>query len=135
MEEAPPVASARPQRLQLDIDGMHCANCVVAVGRCLRKLPDVQSVSASYPPGRAILTSVGSLDLDRLKDALGAEAYTVSTVREVDETVATDKGLRKYLEIAAAFVILIGIALALQRFQLLPRGFNVSDQMSYGLIF
>src|SRR6185295_16920124 len=44
-------------------------------------------------------------------------------------------GLRHYLEIGAAFVILIGVALALQHFQLIPRGFSVSDQMSYGLAF
>jgi uncharacterized protein len=135
MEEASQVAPARPQYLQLDIDGMHCANCVVAVERCLKNLPDVQGVWASYPPGRAILTSAGPLDLERVKDALKAEAYTVSTVREVDETAAPKDWLRKYLEITAAFVILTAIALALQRFQLLPRGFNVSDQMSYGLVF
>ena len=45
------------------------------------------------------------------------------------------KEVRDYAEIAAAFVILIAIALALQHFHLLPRGFSVSDQMSYGLVF
>jgi sulfite exporter TauE/SafE len=42
---------------------------------------------------------------------------------------------RDYIEIGAAFVILVGIVLALDRFDLLPQHLSLSDEMSYGLVF
>src|SRR5687767_7784291 len=42
---------------------------------------------------------------------------------------------RDYLEIGAAFLIIIAILLALGRFGVLPTEFGVSDTMSYGLVF
>src|SRR5262249_10210758 len=42
---------------------------------------------------------------------------------------------RDYLEIGAVFVVLAALVLLLGHFQLLPRGFSVSDTMSYGLVF
>jgi sulfite exporter TauE/SafE len=42
---------------------------------------------------------------------------------------------RDYLEIGAAFLIILAILLALGRFDLLPTQFGVSETMSYGLVF
>jgi sulfite exporter TauE/SafE len=42
---------------------------------------------------------------------------------------------RDYIEIGAAFVIIAGIVLALDRFDLLPQRLALSDQISYGLVF
>ena len=42
---------------------------------------------------------------------------------------------RDYVEIAAAFAIIIGVLFALGRFGLLPNQFGVSETMSYGLVF
>jgi sulfite exporter TauE/SafE len=42
---------------------------------------------------------------------------------------------RDYAEIAAAFLIVIGILIALGQFDLLPKRFGVSETMSYGLVF
>jgi len=42
---------------------------------------------------------------------------------------------RDYIEIAAAFAIIIGVLLALGNFDLLPNQFGVSETMSYGLVF
>jgi len=42
---------------------------------------------------------------------------------------------RDYAEIGAAFVILAGIVLALDRLDLLPQHLALSDKMSYGLVF
>jgi uncharacterized protein len=48
----------------------------------------------------------------------------------------TDRNSRRdYIEIGAAFVILAGIVLALDRFDLLPQRLSLSDEMSYGLVF
>src|SRR3954470_24332144 len=42
---------------------------------------------------------------------------------------------RDYVEIGAAFLIILAILLALGRFDLLPTHFGVSETMSYGLVF
>jgi sulfite exporter TauE/SafE len=42
---------------------------------------------------------------------------------------------RDYIEIGAAFVILAGLVLALDRLDLLPQRLALSDEMSYGLVF
>lgn len=42
---------------------------------------------------------------------------------------------RDYAEIGAAFLIIIGVLVALQRLDLLPGQLGVSDSMSYGLVF
>lgn len=42
---------------------------------------------------------------------------------------------RDYAEIAAAFVVIIGVLIVLNEFDLLPKQFGVSETMSYGLVF
>jgi sulfite exporter TauE/SafE len=42
---------------------------------------------------------------------------------------------RDYVEIGAAFLVLVGILFALSRFDLLPQRLTISDEMSYGLVF
>src|SRR5262245_1206632 len=78
MQEVNTGEPTTPQYLRLTIHGMHCPHCVVAVERSLAKLPDVKGVQASFPPGAAIVTHEGGLDLDGVKDALKAEGYTVT---------------------------------------------------------
>ena len=41
---------------------------------------------------------------------------------------------RDYVEIGAAFAILVGVVLALDGLDLLPQSLAVTDQMSYGLV-
>jgi hypothetical protein len=50
------------------------------------------------------------------------------------QTDTTKNSARDYLEIAAAFLIIVAILLALGRADLLPKQFGVSENMSYGLI-
>jgi uncharacterized protein len=116
------------------IGGMHCGNCILAVESRLRQLPGIQNVTASYPPGRAAITHLGELSLNHVAEALKADGYTVSTF-EPGAVTDPPKGMRHYVEIAAAFAILVGLALALQHFHLLPRGLGISDHMSYGFVF
>lgn len=54
---------------------------------------------------------------------------------QVLPTRADRNSRRDYIEIGAAFVILAGIVLALDRFDLLPQRLALSDQISYGLVF
>src|SRR4030081_1088545 len=47
----------------------------------------------------------------------------------------TKNSPRDYVEIAAAFLIIVAILLVLGQLDLLPRQFGVSETMSYGLVF
>ena len=121
--------------LRADISGMHCVNCVVAVERHLKALPQVESASVAYPSGKAVITHTGELDIAALQNALSAEGYGLSRATSEQKVIRRRNTSRDYLEIGAVFVVLAAIALALQRFHLLPWGLSVSDQMSYGLVF
>ena len=132
MQNATTAPTSRPRHLRFDLDGMHCANCVIAVERRLKQMPGVEAVRASYPPGRAVVT--GDIDIARASEALQSDGYMVSHVEPVEE-VALPKTSRDYLEIAAALLILAGIAFALQHFHLMPRWLTISEEMSYGLVF
>src|SRR3977135_352844 len=47
----------------------------------------------------------------------------------------TKNSPRDYVEIGAAFLIIVAILLVLGRLDLLPNQFGVSETMSYGLVF
>jgi uncharacterized protein len=51
------------------------------------------------------------------------------------KTNMTKSSSRDYLEIGAAFLIVIAVIFALRQLDLLPRQFGVSETMSYGLVF
>ena len=56
---APAAATVPAQQLatlNLRVDGMTCGGCAAFVQNALQKVPGVQSASASYPQGRAVVT-------------------------------------------------------------------------------
>jgi uncharacterized protein len=129
----PQTTPANSDVLHAAIGGMHCGNCIVAVERRLKTLPGILDVRVKYPPGLATITLEDEINVAELEKALQADGYTIKVVGQ-GESAPRASG-RHYLEIAVAFAILIGLALTLQHFQLIPRGLGVSDQMSYGLAF
>lgn len=117
------------------IGGMHCINCPGLVEHRLMALPEVKSAEVTYPSGRAVITHEGEADIAALQRALQADGYTLKP-GEIDRAPSQNEhGLGRYLEIGGAFLVVIAIALALHRFDLLPRGLSVSTEMSYGLVF
>lgn len=122
-------SSTLPATTHANISGMHCGNCVAMVERIIKAQANVTSAQVTYPPGLVIISHTGPLDAKALATALKSEGYTFSI------TDAPVGGNGRYLEILATFVVLIGIVFILQHFALIPRGFSVSDEMSYGLAF
>ena len=123
--------------LELDIAGMHCANCEILIERRLRNIPGVVGARASQRKGKAEIDYVGELDLEAVQRAIEEEGYTVSPWGKRDGRAGgqREKSSRDYLEIGAIFVLLFGLYLALRQFDLLPRGVTISDNMSYALVF
>lgn len=125
------VPEGRPvAELQVHIGGMHCVNCPALVESRIRSLPQVERVKVHYPAGRATITLKDSLSPQELQSVVARDGYTVST-----KAPSPFSNSRDVAEIAGVFVLLAAAALALQHLQLLPRGFGISDEMSYGVIF
>lgn len=130
-DEAEPTNSV----LVAKVGGMHCVNCPGLVEDRLRTLPGVLSVKVSYPSGRAIIERAGPLDFTALQDRLRGDGYTLAAVDEEQSVARGERTFANYREIGAAFVVLIAVALLLQRYQLLPRGLSITSEMTYGLVF
>ncbi len=92
----------------------------------------MRRVRADYRTGMAQVDHSGDLALPKLQAALGDEDYRVSAWTGASVTAANTR--RDYVGIAAIFLILAAAVFALHQFDLLPRGFGVSTDMSYGLV-
>src|ERR1700752_722199 len=120
-----------PRELQLHIGGMHCVNCPALIEARFGSLPEVVAAKVLYPQGGAVVTVRAPLSTEALQNAVANDGYSVPT----DAPASHALGLRDGMEIAGAFLVLVAVALALQQFHLLPQGFGISEQMSYGLVF
>jgi sulfite exporter TauE/SafE/copper chaperone CopZ len=120
--------------LQLDVRGMHCANCAVSIERRFKQLPQVNSASVDYPTGRAEISHTGVLDIASLQQAIGDDGYTVAIADGIEPARSGDT-VFDYIEMGAAFIAVLGAVLLLQHANLIPRGLSVSDTASYGLVF
>ncbi len=118
--------------LNVHINGMHCPNCDIFVERSLMRVPGVHAVQASFRQGRATITYEGDLDATALHQAVADEGYSVSAWDA--PKAQSGNTARDYAEIGAAFAILLGFVFFLDRFELLPRGFGIADEMSYGFV-
>lgn len=124
-------ASRAPRELHVHIGGMHCVNCPGLIESRFRSLPQVETVKVLYPQGRAIIIHKDALTLETLQNVVAEDGYAVSA----DALASRLPNVRDVAEIAGTFIVLAAFALALQHFHLLPQGFGINDEMSYGLIF
>jgi uncharacterized protein len=124
------------KRLKLKIDGMHCINCEVFIERSLKKVPGVSRVMANYAAGEVDIVYSGEIDLDHLQGAIAEGGYTIVSSDESESSAKDRRNNTKleYLEIGATFLILAGLFFFLKEFDFLPRGFGITDNMSYGLV-
>jgi sulfite exporter TauE/SafE/copper chaperone CopZ len=130
------MADSRKQ-LKLKIDGMHCINCEVYIERSLKKVPGVSRVKANYAAGEVDIVYSGEIDPDHLQGAIAEDGYTIVSSDEPESSAKDRRNNTKleYLEIGAAFLVLVGLFFFLKEFDFLPRGFGITDNMSYGLVF
>ncbi len=122
--------------LIVNIGGMHCRHCEVAIERKLAAIPGVQQTDASFRKGTARMTHVGDLDREALQRAVAEEGYTVESWEERSGSAAQGRNTaRDYVEIGAAFLFVVAVFLLLHQFDVIPKSLGISDNMSYGLAF
>ena len=123
--------------LQVKIHGMHCANCAVLIERKFKKISGVRKVHVNHVTGEAELKHYGTLDIGTLQQAIQEDGYTISSWQERDDRAIghSNNTARDYAEIGAAFLIVVGVFLVLNQFDVIPKSLAISDNMSYGLAF
>jgi sulfite exporter TauE/SafE/copper chaperone CopZ len=122
------------QRLELGIQGMHCANCSLLIERRLKEVPGVHSARVDHLSGKAEVVHSGPLDLDRLQQAIKDDGYTVLSWQDFKTGQRSKNTARDYAEIGAAFLIIIGVIFFIKQFGLLPN-VAISDNIGFGIAF
>jgi uncharacterized protein len=124
------------KELQVNIQGMHCANCEVLIERRFKKIAGVRKVVARYAAGTARIFYYGNLDLNTLQSAIAEDGYTVSHLHELTATAEQQNTGRDYLEIGAVFLVLVGLFLVLKQFNIVPENFTGPNKtISFGVAF
>lgn len=124
------------KKLELRIEGMQCANCEELIELEFKKIAGVRRVKIRRASGKAEVMHSGGVDVGTLHGAIEEHGYAVSLWGEQNGGGRRSGNTRRdYLEIAAAFLILVGLFLGLRQLDLLPRGVAISENMSYAVVF
>src|SRR6266436_6358384 len=116
----------RPQKVDFQIQGMHCASCEVLIERKLKKLESVQEVQVNYLTGQAHITCSRVPQLRDVQDAVKADGYTVlpcKTGSSFKPKAFQKKKPRDYAEMGAIALLLLLLFQIFSRLPFVPRGF------------
>lgn len=125
------------KKLRVKIHGTHCPSCEVLIERTLKKIPGVERADVRFATGETEITvSDENIGIGRIEDAVRDSGYSVSWWHERHTAaVAPKNGMQDYLEIGYVFLFIVAMYLFLSRFDILPRGFGITDTMGYGIVF
>lgn len=123
--------------LRLGVKGMTCNSCEVLIERKLRQVPGVEKVKASLGNEETTVKCADEVQLDDLQNVVSDKGYSFFLKEEdiAGKRVFFNTNGKKWYEIGAALMIIIGIYFVLKQLELLPKNFGVSDTMSYGFVF
>lgn len=123
--------------IKLKIKGMHCSSCEVLIEQNFKKISGVEKVSVNSANGKAVVYASKTPTLLEFQDAINENGYTVSYQNETCEELGLISKSKKdeHLETGAIFVVMTIMYLFLKQADLIPIGFGVSQNMSYGFIF
>jgi uncharacterized protein len=133
-----------PRKLLLKVGGMHCPNCEVLIERRFKKIPGVRKVKARHASGKVYLVHSGELDFGALRGAIADDGYTVGrwqgpngdpSSASKDSRFGSKSSGPDYVEIGAAFLLLVGLYLVLKQFHITPDSLAIPNTISYGLAF
>lgn len=123
------------KEIKVKVQGMTCSSCEVLIERSLRKVLGVEKVRVSRSREDAKITCADDVSLATLQAAIPDQKYILTPFDAASSSQLWHKSPRKYAEIGAAFLFIIGIYLLLKQFEILPENLGVTDNMSYGFIF
>ncbi len=121
------------KEMKVHIQGMTCASCEIIIERKLRKISGVDHVSVSREKGEAVINCANHITLENLQAAVADKGYVLCDKKSDESFFVNDK--KKYWEILVVLGIVFVLYLFMRKFDLLPNGFSVTENMSYGFIF
>src|SRR3989344_3452761 len=128
------------KKINLKVQGMTCSSCEVLIERNLKKIPGVEKVKVSRAKEQAEVECADDVNIQQLQDAVKEKGYMLSLQENKhNQNDSTNsfilKDRERYSEIGAVLVVLFAGYFLLTQFDLLPKNFGVTDNMSYGFIF
>jgi Cu+-exporting ATPase len=82
-----PITKPHEERLELTVEGMHCASCVSRIERALGELDGVEEASVNLATGRATVSGPG-LELQELEAAVARAGYEARPYGDVHSEAA-----------------------------------------------
>jgi uncharacterized protein len=129
-------------KMDLKISGTHCASCEIMIEQTFTKIPGISKVKVNHVNGKTQVWYTQKPSLKRLDKAIAKNGYSVSlwndakAKTEQNQPSEVHQNTKKdYIEIGLIFFVVMAAFLVLSRFDLIPAGLQVSNQMSYGFIF
>lgn len=128
-------------KFDLQVQGMTCTSCEVLIERSLKGVPGVKNVHVSRAAEKAVVECSEQVTLGQLQEAVKSKGYILTQKQEMEDgkkrtsLQAEEEKKKKYKEIGAVLVVLFGIYLLLQQFEIFPENFGVTENMSYGFVF
>ncbi len=117
---------------------MTCASCEVILERSVKKIPGVHNAQVSRSKEKAYIHCDDNIQLEDLQAAVAEKGYTLIPHDTIETPVRPPfivKNKKRYTEIGATLLFIIGAYLMLSQFNILPESFGVTDNMSYGFVF
>lgn len=122
--------------LVVAIHGMHCASCEVLIERKFKKIEGVETVKVNQHSGVAEVDYSTEPSLAKLQEALESTEYTALPISESSPKSPRGRtSFKDYQETFLVIIIIEAVYFALSKFDLIPGGLSVGDNMSYGFIF
>ncbi len=126
--------------LNLHVSGMTCSSCEVLIERNLQKVEGVQKIQIDRAKEEAVVECAENVTLENLQKALDQKYHLSvreggSPVSEINGDAPANKKKRRYLEIGAVLLIILGFYVMLRQLDFLPKSIGITENMSYGLIF
>lgn len=134
-----PQKETHSRTLRLTVQGTHCASCEVLIERKFKKLPGVEAANVNYRTGTAVITLSGKKrpSMDAFNVAVNDQGYHVQAWTDTPGIKGFFRkwSARDRRELGAALLVLFGIYLILQQFDLLPNGFAIAEGITLPAIF
>jgi len=132
------IEASEMKKLNLKVEGMTCASCEVLLERAMKKVEGVHNVQVSRSKEKAYIHCDESVQLEDLQAAVADKGYTLiphDTIETPVRPAFIVKNKKRYAEIGAVILYIIGAYLILNQFDLIPDTLGVTDNMSYGFVF
>jgi sulfite exporter TauE/SafE/copper chaperone CopZ len=116
--------NSKNEKIELKINGMHCASCELYVERQFLMVPGVNKVDVSSVSGKATLVCDCQPDINELQKSISDQGYTIEDLKSPSNKLVNNKSIG-----VAVFLIAIAAYLLLRQFNFMQAGFGIEENI------